>query len=641
MVVTSLHQSIHRKPQLVVGVFLAIMTACVLGLVAWKASVARSATLVRAQEDLSNLARSLARHATNTFKAPDVAMTGMADLLKYQNPLPERFNAHLVATTRAMPQIREIGVLNAEGNWRYSSFERLPDHNNSDRAYFAHHRANPSPKMLVSGPIVSRTSGQPSIILSKRISTPTGDFAGVVVAAIACDYFSNFYSSFGVGTQGGISLLSTDGTLLARWPVVEAGRKIADTSLFQKRLSESPTGSYKITSPFDGLAKYIAYEQGPEYPIVVTVARSENEVLANWQADLISDALVAALLVAIIIGMAALLSSQFRFRTGLERSLREREARLRLLADNIADIVIVMDRKGCLRYVSPSVVAVLGMTENDFLGRSCLDFAHDDDRDKIIAASRELKQTRAYSSVRFRVRRGDGVTAWLEAHFKLAEQSMGGELEIVGVLRDVSKQKRLEDDLSSANLKLAQLATTDGLTRLANRRSFDAFLREAYAKHVVLSVLLIDIDHFKGFNDALGHQAGDGCLQRIAEVIGSATTNTGGLSARYGGEEFAVVLPGVNEERAVRVANAIRMLVTRLQIYHPRAPRKYVTISVGVAGKSEATADELTLTREADIALYYAKEQGRDTTIASSTLASSGLELASLAPSLSDLEQAS
>lgn len=637
----SLHQSIHRRPQLVVGAFLAIMMASVLGLVAWKASVARSATLARSQEDLNNLARSLARHATNIFKAPDVAMTGMADLLKYQNPLPERFNAHLVASTRSMPQIREIGVLSAEGAWRYSSFQHLPNHNNSDRAYFAYHRENPTPTMLVSGPIVSRTSGHPSIILSKRISTPAGDFAGVVVAAIDCDYFSQFYSSFGVGSHGGISLLTTDGTVLARWPEVEAGRKVADTSLFQKRLSERPAGSYKITSPFDGLSKYIAYEQAPEYPIIVTVARAENEVLANWRADLISDALVAALLVAIIIRMAAVLNSQLTFRTGLERALREREGRLRLLADNIADIVIVMDRQGCLRYVSASVTTVLGMTENDFLGHSCLDVVHDDDREKVIAASRDLKHATAYSSVRFRVRRGDGAVVWLEAHFKLAEQSVGGEPEIVGVLRDVTKQKSLEDELSSANLKLAQLATTDGLTRLANRRSFDAFLRDAYAKHPVLSVLLIDIDHFKGFNDALGHQAGDGCLQRVAEVIGSATANTGGLSARYGGEEFAVVLPGVTEEKAIKVADAIRALVSRLQIYHPRAPRNYVTISVGVAEKSEATIDELALTRDADIALYHAKEQGRNCTVASSGLVSSRLQMPSLAPTLLDLDQAS
>ncbi|SDK10574.1 PAS domain S-box-containing protein [Bradyrhizobium sp. Rc2d] len=100
-----------------------------------------------------------------------------------------------------------------------------------------------------------------------------------------------------------------------------------------------------------------------------------------------------------------------------------------------------MDRKGSLRYVSPSVVSVLGMAENAFLGRSCLEVVHDDDRDKVVAASRDLKHAAAYSSVRFRVRRDDGATAWLEAHFKLAEQSVDGELEIVGVLRDVTNSR--------------------------------------------------------------------------------------------------------------------------------------------------------------------------------------------------------
>jgi diguanylate cyclase (GGDEF)-like protein/PAS domain S-box-containing protein len=641
MILASLHQSLHRNPQAVVGVFLAVMLTAVVGLIGWKAAVARSATLTRAQENSTNLAHSLAQHASNTFKAPDVAMTGVADLLTHQSPLPERLNAYLGALTASMPQIREIGVLNAEGNWRYSSLDRLPIHSNSDRPYFAHHRDNPGSKLLISGPIVSRITGQATVILTKRINTPTGDFGGVLVAAIATDFFSSFYASFDVGREGGISLISLDGTLLARWPNVDNGWKLGNTSLFQKRLNQSPSGSYKITSPFDGLSKYIVYEQGPEYPVTVTVTRSENEVLANWRGDLISDGAVAALLVGLVLGMAALLSSQFKFRKRLEQSLREREARLRLLADNIADIVIVMDRKGVLRYVSPSVVPVLGMAENDFLGRSCLDVIHDDDQERVLEASRGLKHAVDYSSVRFRVLRPDGAMFWLEAHFKKAEQHFSGEVEIVGVLRDITQQKKLEDELSSVNLKLAQLATTDGLTGLANRRSFDAFLREAYTKHSVLSVLLIDIDHFKGLNDALGHQAGDVCLQRVAEVIGSATANTGGLSARYGGEEFAVVLPGVDEERAIRVANGIRELISRLQIQHPRAPRNYLTISVGVAEKTAATRDEQALTRDADIALYHAKEQGRDCTAANSRMASGGLEVPSIVPSLSHFEEAS
>jgi diguanylate cyclase (GGDEF)-like protein len=222
---------------------------------------------------------------------------------------------------------------------------------------------------------------------------------------------------------------------------------------------------------------------------------------------------------------------------------------------------------------------------------------------------------------------------WLEAHFKIAERSSPADAEIVGVLRDVTKQKGMEDELSKANFKLAQLAMTDGLTKLANRRSFDAFLRDAYAAHDVLSVLLIDIDHFKEFNDSLGHPAGDACLKQVAEVIGRATANTGGFSARYGGEEFAVILPGVTEERAARVADAIRLLVQRLKIGHPRSPTSRLAVSVGVAQKSPATWDEFALTRDADIALYHAKKQGRNC-VASSTTATRTVDAPSLAPSL-------
>ncbi|MCS3763131.1 diguanylate cyclase domain-containing protein [Bradyrhizobium centrosematis] len=624
---------------MVVGTFLVLMIACVVGLVTWKASYAREAALKQSRDNQENLTRSLAQHAASTFKAPDVALVGMADLLKYQAPQEGRFNAYLRQMTQAMPQLRFVAVFDSGGDWRYSSLEERPAYSNADRPYFAYHRDNSSTNMLISGPVTSRLTGLPTIILSRRISAPTGQFAGVIVAAIDCQFFSSFFSSFNVGSQGGISILKSDGTLLTRWPVAESLRTIGDTSLFQQRMGESTSGFYRITSPFDGLIKYIGYEQTPNYPLVVTVARSEAEVLDGWRTDLVSDALIAGLLLAVVLAIACLLNAQFRFGARVERSLQEREARFRLLADNIADIVIVMDKKGCVRYVSPSVVTVLDTSEDAFLGRSCLDVVHEDDRDGVINASKQLKDAAASPSVRFRMRREDGSIVWLEAHFKVAERFSSADAEIVGVLRDVTKQKEMEDELSKANLKLAQLAMTDGLTNLANRRSFDAFLRDAYAAHDVLSVLLIDIDHFKEFNDSLGHPAGDACLQQVAEVIGRATANTGGFAARYGGEEFAVVLPAVTEEKAARVSDAIRLLVQRLKIRHPRSPTSRVAVSVGVAQKTLATSDEFQLIREADIALYHAKKRGRNCTVVGSTIASWAADAPGLAPSLASLQR--
>ena len=179
------------------------------------------------------------------------------------------------------------------------------------------------------------------------------------------------------------------------------------------------------------------------------------------------------------------------------------------------------------------------------------------------------------------------------------------------MLRDVTERKRMEDELTVLNRRLTQLAATDGLTGLTNRRTFDGFLRREYEACEQISVLLFDIDHFKGYNDTYGHQAGDRCLQAVAKVIGDATSNTSGLSARYGGEEFAVVLPNTSEQVALKVAEAIRLTVRALGLPNTAASRGYVTISVGVATRTRSTLGDTALVGEADTALYEAKRLGR------------------------------
>ena len=133
-------------------------------------------------------------------------------------------------------------------------------------------------------------------------------------------------------------------------------------------------------------------------------------------------------------------------------------------------------------------------------------------------------------------------------------------------------------------------------------------------------MLLLDIDHFKGYNDTYGHQAGDRCLQAVAKAIGDATTNASGLSARYGGEEFAVVLPNTTEDDALKVAEAIRLTVRALGIPNTAASRGYITISAGVAARTRSTLDETALVGEADTALYEAKRLGRNRSVVHSSL---------------------
>ncbi len=609
-------------PGVIVAVFVLAMSACVLGLVLWKTIDNRRSALQQSEVDIRNLAHSLQEQASHTFQAADVAMTGMVDLLKYQNPRPDRFNQFLVNTTKALPQIREFGVLDATGEWRYSSLPKTPLHNNSDRSYFSYHRENDDPGLRVNDPLVSRLTGQTTILLSRRLTNQDGSFNGVLVAAIASDYFNDVFKSFDLGDQAGISLIRNDGIVLAHWPSLDVGKDLSGTQLFQNKLKEARSGFYRVTSPFDGVTKYFGYEQSTTYPVIVTVAVPEKRVLADWRNNLRSDIAVAAALMCSVILLASLLSTQFRFRINMENALRERESRYRLLADNIADVVILLDRSGNFLYVSHSVAFVLGLDPAELIGRSCLELVHPDDVSAVRSANAKLTDSSATQNVVFRTYRDDKSIAWVEINFKHAERAEDADerIEIVGVLRDVTQRKLMQDELTALNARLAELATIDGLTGLANRRTLDGFLGRAFAQDEKLAVLLIDIDHFKGYNDTMGHQAGDFCLKRVASVLADATINTNALAARYGGEEFAIILPDVTEADAMTIAEAVRLRVRALEIPNTAAARGYLSISIGVASRNAQTANEAVLLGEADLALYEAKRRGRDNVVAHAAL---------------------
>jgi diguanylate cyclase (GGDEF)-like protein len=161
------------------------------------------------------------------------------------------------------------------------------------------------------------------------------------------------------------------------------------------------------------------------------------------------------------------------------------------------------------------------------------------------------------------------------------------------------------------------LSYVDAITGVANRRSFDEELitesRRLPRTRTHLSLLLADIDGFKAYNDALGHQAGDECLRRVATVIAEGVRRAGDTVARYGGEEFAVLLPDTDAAGAAILAERIRSAVEQRGFPHPAMPAGCVTISVGVTtATGKESVDPSALVNAADAALYEAKRTGRN-----------------------------
>jgi diguanylate cyclase (GGDEF)-like protein len=191
-------------------------------------------------------------------------------------------------------------------------------------------------------------------------------------------------------------------------------------------------------------------------------------------------------------------------------------------------------------------------------------------------------------------------------------------------LMDFGNQLReVNEKLMLSNQLLAELSLKDPLTRLGNRRAFEENLnricKTAMREFKPVSLLMIDVDNFKQFNDNYGHQAGDRCLQQVSQVLKLGGVQRGSdFAARYGGEEFAIVLFDTNLQGSIIVAERIRLGVEALQIPHKHSRFGVVTISLGVAS-SRADKEFVTesLIRAADSALYEAKANGRNCVVGS------------------------
>ena len=471
--------------------FVIVVCLVILGLEGWRDWGEREQEIARISAEALNLAKSLTQHAQDTFELADSLLVDVVDRVETggigQNAL-QRLDTFLVERVQSLQRIKSLTVYGEDGTLLSSS---LPGHrgrvNGKDLAFFQHHLSSSSSGWFF-GPLIRDPLGGDWVLtLSRRINKPDGSFDGVVQASVPPRYFANFFGRFDVGSQGSITLIHKNGTILARYPYIERsiGADISDHPQFKERRGPGP---YEYVSPIDGITRVGGHQRNHVFPIGVLSSVGRDEALASWNED-------------------------FMFRV-------------------VSIVLLVM------------IIGSLG---------------------------------------------------W----------SLAGAL-----------QRREE-----AEVELAVLATTDGLTGLANRRMFDRqleieWLRAAREKSPV-SLLLVDVDQFKAYNDIYGHQAGDECLRIIAKALSGVACRPRDLVARYGGEEIAVLLPDTDDAGAAEVAEKIRAQVEALRVRHEASiSSRILTVSIGSATRvpslDRSRLGPENLITLADEALYRAKQDGRN-----------------------------
>jgi diguanylate cyclase (GGDEF)-like protein/PAS domain S-box-containing protein len=270
-------------------------------------------------------------------------------------------------------------------------------------------------------------------------------------------------------------------------------------------------------------------------------------------------------------------------------------------------------------YIGPQIEALLGWRQNSWI--TVEDWAmriHPEDRERVVNFCVSQSKAGVDHEADYRALTRDNGYVWIRDVVHVSRDARGEVEALVGFMFDISERKKAEEQLLALQKELEALSFQDGLTGVANRRRFEATLDVEWAsarrRQLPLSLILLDVDHFKQYNDRHGHVQGDECLKRMAHALSLAVKRPRDLVARIGGEEFVLLLPETELDAAERVAERCRAAIAELRLPHgATAAAPFVTASLGVgtvhpAGNAEPTQ----FIAAVDKLLYGAKKAGRD-----------------------------
>jgi diguanylate cyclase (GGDEF)-like protein/PAS domain S-box-containing protein len=546
-----------------------------------------------------------------------------------------QFPLRLKLLTDAMPGVRTMQVLDALGVCTASSRPELEGRSFKERDYFVNVLKHRDDTRLYVSPPFKSVLGPVVVALSRSMTGMDGKFAGVVTATLDPEYFEIVLRSALYTPDTHATLIHADGHVVVTAPRGEDEGTInlnAPGTMYRHHVDGRQASSvFEGNVVGTGENRLVALRTihppafNMDQPFIVSVSRAYEAVLAPWYAEIRADIIAMALLAAaasvwlsfnqrkrIAAARAALAlatverESARRFEFGLKG------ADLGLWEWSLAADALVVNEREWQMLGYPQQATPLKAAD-------WMRLIHPDDAAAVQAAyDAHVRGDAPTYRVEHRMRHRDGGWIWVLDHAMVMERDADGKpLRLVGTHLDITARVQAEQEMKRMNAQLEALSLTDGLTGVGNRRRFDQTLgsewMRAQRQQEPLAILMIDVDHFKRYNDHYGHQAGDECLRQVAQAVSSSLRQPLEQVMRYGGEEFAVLLMAADATGGAVVAQRCLDAVVRARIPHEASPvGPMVSISIGVASMvphSNNSAEQLL--HCADQALYQAKQAGR------------------------------
>ncbi len=450
--------------------FVAIVCVLFISADLWRSLAARTQQLDEMTTASSNLARAMAQHADDTFKEADIIVAGIVERVQHDGTDPaaiERLHKLLVDSAVKLPdlsQINSIYVFDESGDLVTDGRSAEgPKFSNADREDFIFHRTHEERGPHIGAPLVSKATGKWIIPLSRRVNAADGRFAGVVLAAIDVDFFSQFYQSLDIGRDGAVALVRDDGIMILRRPFETrfVGKGIRNTDLFRAYQMQGHAGTFFTKSSQDGVTRLNSFRSLQHYPLFVAAALSKDEILAGWWADALWNAVGVGVLVVALALFGRQLIKQVSLQAKMEKDLAASLETTHAILNTATNPIITIDRSGKVRSFNPAGERVFGYTSAEIAGRNIRTLVPESHLDAYNDYTGQFARgglTEVGSGLELAGLRKGG--AIFPAYVSTGSMFVAGELCFVCVITDMTQQEKQRAELAAARDQLLLAADT-------------------------------------------------------------------------------------------------------------------------------------------------------------------------------------